>query len=213
MNTLFKFRRWEAWLLAGFGIAALVTIQYLNCRANVMPLTWQKLLLSTVCGIVGGIIVWSLQTPLRWWFCLAAFYYYSTVYYKPITGHPWPYNLPGESLYLWLAAGVAGTFLYTRWLLWEYKDYDDSLTMVLCFYGCALGLPILLWGTVCYFRRFLAQRQANADLAAARAEVERQTGRPWQTFLPEGHPQRLAPKNQLPCDPPPDSVRFPRVSR
>ena len=48
------------------GFATQSSIEY-SRLADKQLVTWQLLVLSTVCGIVGGLIVWYLQFPLRWW--------------------------------------------------------------------------------------------------------------------------------------------------
>ena len=178
-RTLYTFHRPEAWLWAAVGLIGAWAVQILGCLDAGDPCTWQRLVLSSVCGPILGLIVWLLQFPLRWWFLVAAVYAYVTGHWETITGAPYPYHLPEQHHPLWLAAGVLGTFLYTRWLAWKYEDYGEQLTIYLCFWGSFLGAPALLLGTWGILKWRREKREQAAALEAANRFV-------WQEALGRG---------------------------
>lgn len=168
--SLYPFYRLEAYAWAATGLVSALAIQILSCTARHEPVTWQKLLLSSVAGPIGGLVVWLIQFPLRWWLLLVGLYELFTPYWKTFMGEPWPLHLGASAHYpVWLACGVAGSFLYSRWLYWKCHDYPEGLTPYLCFWGSYLGPVALVLGVWYSLRRWREKKAFAAYVALQRA--------------------------------------------
>ncbi len=169
-RTLYAFHRGEAWLWAFVGLAGALAIQIVGCLDAKVACTWQRLVLSSVCGPIAGLIVWCLHFPLRWWLLLVGAYSFTASNWDLLTGQRWPFIFPEEHYPLWLAAGVAGSFLYSRWLIWKFLDYDESMTIYVCFYGAFLGPLGIALGVWFFLRRWREKIVWEAEEAQWQAD-------------------------------------------
>ncbi len=180
--TLYAFYPWEAWLWAVVGLVAALAIQIVGCLDTGTPCTWQRLVLSSVCGPIVGLIVWCLHFPLRWWLLLVGAYMFVAANWLTLTGQRWPLVMPEEHYPLWMAAGVAGTFLYTRWLAWKFEDYSEQMTLYVCFYGSflgPLGIAIGVWFFLRRWREKAAWEAEEAQRKVKQAEFYRRLQQAW----------------------------------